>query len=88
MRGTLNGLFHGTNVAGIIPAHAGNTSVVLDKVFHIGDHPRACGEHAFDRMGSTSLQGSSPRMRGTPDATRTRPPMRGIIPAHAGNTYD
>ena len=77
MRGTLNGLFHGTNVAGIIPAHAGNTSVVLDKVFHIGDHPRACGEHMLTMFMCCRQPGSSPRMRGTPaDDSDHCPPFR------------
>ena len=45
MRGTLGASYRGGCAGGIIPAHAGNTSVALDKVLHIRDHPRACGEH-------------------------------------------
>ena len=72
--------------AGIIPAHAGNTVKKTVTAAIYGDHPRACGEHILLQMRCVSLQGSSPRMRGT---RRPRTPVwtiAGIIPAHAGNT--
>ena len=51
---------------GIIPAHAGNTVYYGSGFFHSGDHPRACGEHLEHEIFAILLQGSSPRMRGTP----------------------
>ena len=66
MRGTLGRLAgHGRNI-GIIPAHAGNTPHRLPSIPDTGDHPRACGEHQFDRWLAEAGAGSSPRMRGTP----------------------
>ena len=46
MRGTHVGLMLIGAVAGIIPAHAGNTDVLLAVELFDWDHPRACGEHA------------------------------------------
>ena len=71
---------------GIIPALAGNTSVVAVTVIGWWDHPRACGEHgeAFDQHAGEP--GSSPRLRGTRAVQRALGDMEGIIPALAGNT--
>ena len=52
-----------------------------------GDHPRACGEHRQYGREPLPCQGSSPRMRGTRSGRHRRPDRRGIIPAHAGNTF-
>ena len=72
--------------AGIIPAHAGNTAILKSCRLGIRDHPRACGEHQVrDTMYGTT-QGSSPRMRGTPNIRPLAGKGDGIIPAHAGNT--
>ena len=38
-------------------------------------------------QGAELGKGSSPRMRGTPHEQSLAPQVRGIIPAHAGNTY-
>ena len=86
MRGTLGASYRGGCAGGIIPAHAGNTSVALDKVLHIRDHPRACGEHHRRRFRPRCPAGSSPRMRGTPSTRPRTCSPTGIIPAHAGNT--
>ena len=45
MRGTPQSLGDLWRVAGIIPAHAGNTNVDTFQTLDSGDHPRACGEH-------------------------------------------
>ena len=37
---------------------------------------------------SDTLRGSSPHMRGTLDMERRGEGFDGIIPAHAGNTYE
>ena len=52
-----------------------------------GDHPRACGEHRRVECCPHLRSGSSPRMRGTRSGRHRRPDRRGIIPAHAGNTF-
>ena len=51
---------------GIIPAYAGSTDVMKKSDLKFWDHPRVCGEHAFEHMFQTLLMGSSPRMRGAP----------------------
>ena len=66
MRGTLFVRRGGCAVAGIIPAHAGNTIRVLVEILTPWDHPRACGEHVTQNNESLDVKGSSPRMRGTP----------------------
>ena len=73
-------------VAGIIPAHAGNTGVPGWPCAAYRDHPRACGEHPTKPLISSTVLGSSPRMRGTLGFRDYEGYQRGIIPAHAGNT--
>ena len=53
---------------GIIPALAGSTVQVRLAVVLDGDHPRACGEHCGQLMATALGKGSSPRLRGAPDA--------------------
>ena len=72
---------------GIIPAHAGNTLSNAVPAVASRDHPRACGEHGGERINVLRKSGSSPRMRGTRGPEMAYNDMRGIIPAHAGNTY-
>ena len=86
MRGTPAGMARIFNLAGIIPAYAGNTAGSGGACARKGDHPRVCGEHfaTFLRLGT--LLGSSPRMRGTPYFPPNRSRPTGIIPAYAGNT--
>ena len=71
---------------GLIPAHAGNTPARRGQSSGKRAHPRACGEHA--KLGETTGvdEGSSPRMRGTPQAYALKENDAGLIPAHAGNT--
>ena len=77
-------LIHGWT--GIIPAYAGNTSVSQDRQARSRDHPRVCGEHGHVQHSRPFLQGSSPRMRGTPKRAPPRRCLSRIIPAYAGNT--
>ena len=86
MRGAhVTGVDGGT-VEGIIPADAGSTTLFLTEDGFGKDHPRGCGEHPTPLAGRHCRLGSSPRMRGVPQA----PPMMGnagrIIPADAGST--
>ncbi len=66
MRGTLT--VTATDIVGsrFIPAHAGNTSAMPLRPAEMAVHPRACGEHAMRASFSSTMAGSSPRMRGTP----------------------
>ena len=45
MRGTPGPMMAIPRLAGIIPAHAGNTNRTRTQDCHTWDHPRACGEH-------------------------------------------
>ena len=87
MRGTQLCWFAHAPMAGIIPAYAGNTSIVTCIANWPWDHPRICGEHIAKNLTTGEVKGSSPHMRGT----RIRPPeyarTLGIIPAYAGNTW-
>ena len=71
---------------GIIPAYAGNTLSNHACTSAGGDHPRVCGEHNRKRRNFSAIQGSSPRMRGTPIVNAKIVYKFGIIPAYAGNT--
>ena len=51
-----------------------------------GDHPRVCGEHAVNDEHADTIEGSSPRMRGTRISRYDWYHSPGIIPAYAGNT--
>ena len=71
---------------GIIPAYAGNTQDSMLSAPSMRDHPRVCGEHPEMAEIARSLQGSSPRMRGTLADHAVEAFACGIIPAYAGNT--
>ena len=70
----------------IIPAYAGSTSACVTRTRASRDHPRVCGEHPLRWHTPTSMQGSSPRMRGALTASSTARASCGIIPAYAGST--
>ena len=75
-------------LAGIIPAHAGLTDF-LDSLFDSQwDHPRACGAHDPVIATIAEVLGSSPRMRGSPWRWYFIVIRLGIIPAHAGLTWE
>ena len=88
MRGTRGKIERHALRRGIIPAHAGNTIMMGMASLMSRDHPRACGEHRPISQSGIPERGSSPRMRGTPESYRSRSKLSGIIPAHAGNTFD
>ena len=71
---------------GIIPADAGSTRLDCHRYHAGGDHPRGCGEHAAGSRVIPGNEGSSPRMRGAPEARLPGGLRRGIIPADAGST--
>ena len=86
MRGTRQTVHRLRRPAGIIPAHAGNTSRPCMMPSLVQDHPRACGEHYRTGVVPFAVSGSSPRMRGTQHVCWYFCVIHGIIPAHAGNT--
>ena len=71
---------------GIIPAYAGNTCLSMMELNAGRDHPRVCGEHRRWVSATSSMPGSSPRMRGTHSKPKETEHEPGIIPAYAGNT--
>jgi len=86
MRGTLRRNGERIFIIGITPAHAGNTIVTPTNRNPDEDHPRACGEHMLTPPPGETIEGSPPRMRGTPVGAAQHVGRRGITPAHAGNT--
>ena len=70
----------------IIPAYAGSTGPRGSCGGCRGDHPRVCGEHDHGRDDDDRVQGSSPRMRGAPQAALSTSVRMRIIPAYAGST--
>ena len=88
MRGSHDARAFKPRETGIIPAHAGLTILQERRLVCIGDHPRACGAHSPSSAMSASVQGSSPRMRGSLYERDPLPGWKGIIPAHAGLTQD
>ena len=70
----------------IIPALAGNTVAPDGMAITATDHPRAGGEHDPRTEYGMTIDGSSPRWRGTPSPATEIHPDRRIIPALAGNT--
>ena len=86
VRGTLRNEQGNVPRQGIIPACAGNTIAVLSIGVVLRDHPRVCGEHHAPGEHAGGAEGSSPRVRGTPQDAPPRSGRMGIIPACAGNT--
>ena len=81
--------FH-PKAGGNIPAYAGKTYYAVQMICTKTEHPRVCGENSGEPTGVTSMNGTSPRMRGKLTLlTLTTPRMRNI-PAYAGktNTFD
>ena len=77
----------GPDLSGLIPAHAGKTDVVAQLASAMRAHPRSRGENGGLPGVSGMLHGSSPLTRGKHPGFRRRPGSRGLIPAHAGKTY-
>ncbi len=85
-RGTRTGGIRLGGFRRFIPAWAGNTLRSDIRCTVTAVHPRVGGEHAPPPALSSTYFGSSPRGRGTPCRTPTRPEWFRFIPAWAGNT--
>ena len=88
MRGTRPMTRLTAHTTGIIPAYAGNTSMLYFAHKSQQDHPRVCGEHSIVDTLQAFHVGSSPRMRGTHCTDLVLLRWFGIIPAYAGNTRE
>ena len=69
-----------------IPAPAGNSSDNPGAAIASPVHPRACGEQHFHKSHWPASNGSSPRLRGTAQASVPAYYMTRFIPAPAGNS--
>ena len=74
-------------VLGLIPAHAGKTSIDNHCPEVAGAHPRSRGENYRHMQHDEALGGSSPLTRGKPPGPDLTPTALRLIPAHAGKTY-
>ena len=71
---------------GLIPAHAGKTSELVDVVPEVGAHPRSRGENTDEELAAGMSGGSSPLTRGKPFNRVYSIEDARLIPAHAGKT--
>ena len=72
---------------GLIPAHAGKTSLMSCSSGLVTAHPRSRGENSPNQGYEAKVSGSSPLTRGKPASDRGTPWGSGLIPAHAGKTH-
>ena len=86
MRGILRNNANARSRLGIIPAHAGHTTMRPKRLMKPGDHPRTCGAYAITMYDRLPKSGSSPHMRGILHVRLHKIAAGGIIPAHAGHT--
>ena len=73
-------------VTGLIPAHAGSTSLSCCGLVRFQAHPRSRGEHRRGLAGFMQRFGSSPLTRGARRLCWISCLRIGLIPAHAGST--
>ena len=85
-RGTQVALEYGVRRHGLIPARAGNTLQGSTASPQWWAHPRSRGEHSRYMTGYELIYSSSPLARGTLGEDLEQGPVRGLIPARAGNT--
>ena len=76
----------GTEMCGLIPAHAGKTTFRGASGRRGWAHPRSRGENADTRARRYGTPGSSPLTRGKPTRDADGRTVLGLIPAHAGKT--
>ena len=86
VRGKLSAAAKPPSPPGLIPACAGKTLAKLNIPRCLRAHPRVCGENVLATVQSTTLRGSSPRVRGKLVCHGADPRAAGLIPACAGKT--
>ena len=86
MRGKLSRRAFNALGCRLIPAHAGKTTCRTSPPRLLTAHPRACGENETAKSKTARGVGSSPRMRGKPQAIASTMSSPRLIPAHAGKT--
>ncbi len=86
MWGTLPPILLALDPSRFIPTHVGNTHGTLAGQSGRAVHPHACGEHQDGGTDTYTVDGSSPRMWGTPEFASERHRLRRFIPTHVGNT--
>ena len=86
VRGTGYARIAGDSRTRFIPACAGNSKNCQAAVSSNPVHPRVCGEQVTGAPGTPSVNGSSPRVRGTGCWLRGVRRRRRFIPACAGNS--
>ena len=74
------------SLPGLIPACAGKTYRTAPPSAGRRAHPRVCGENSPSTWPTPDWVGSSPRVRGKPDAPVHAGQAAGLIPACAGKT--
>ena len=72
----------------LIPAHAGKTCPALSTGSARRAHPRSRGENVAGIYLSYRRRGSSPLTRGKPEEAAQPIRSHGLIPAHAGKTFN
>ena len=85
-RGKRCGGVHSRIPGGLIPAHAGKTSELVDRRTSSRAHPRSRGENQVNLVLDDGQAGSSPLTRGKLTTSSPAGITGGLIPAHAGRT--
>ena len=85
-RGKLTGICVPFGLVGLIPAHAGKTTLSLSQPPQERAHPRSRGENMRSPASGTIGPGSSPLTRGKLILDSVPRGHGGLIPAHAGKT--
>ena len=85
-RGKQTARTEGQTQTGLIPAHAGKTSLTRSVSSTGSAHPRSRGENRRLRSGQSRELGSSPLTRGKPSEASGVHIVQRLIPAHAGKT--
>ena len=75
------------HVPGVIPAHAGSTTISVVAIVHSPGHPRSRGVNTFTSWPKPCVSGSSPLTRGQRTRIGNDGLLVGVIPAHAGSTH-
>ena len=87
VRGRLGRDLEDDELAGLIPAGAGQTSSVRRSASPATAHPRGCGADLPGGNRARGCGGSSPRVRGRRRRTSHGDKLRRLIPAGAGQTH-